>query len=316
MGEIMESATAGEPCLVLEGGTRASGVIKHGTEGRPLISVITVVYDGESDLDATLQSSIGQTYPNIEILVIDGGSTDRTVEVIRRFDRSIDYWVSERDNGIYDAMNKGLARATGDWVIFMNGGDQFHSSAVIQALHDRGAFSRYDLVYGDCEMVCANGYKRILRSRRVENLWKGIVCSHQSLFAKRSLFKDNPFDNSGGITRDASKRETGNRRQLFESEFQFALKCYVEKRSFGRVPIVISRVAAGGTSHPERVAIAFSLYNVVKKFKPSLKTILYHWFNIGWQAAKLSVRAVLFASVTDALIKAKGYIYTVMTKQR
>ncbi len=316
MKEMMESANAGEPRLFLEGGTQASGVIKRGTEGRPLISVITVVYNGESVLEATLQSSLCQTYPNIEILVIDGGSTDKTVEVIRRFDSSIDYWVSERDNGIYDAMNKGLSRATGDWVIFMNSGDEFHSSAVIQALHDRGALSRYDLVYGDCEMVYANGYKRILPSRRVENLWKGMVCSHQSLFAKRSLFKDNPFDNSGGITSDTSKRETGSRRQLVESDFQFALKCYVEKRSFGRVPIVISRVAAGGRSYNKRVTIAFSYYNVVKKFKPNLRTILYHWFNIGWQAVKVSTRALLFASVTDALIKAKGYIYTVMTKQR
>ena len=282
--------------------------MKHGTSEKPLISVITVVFNGETFLEATLQSCIGQTYPNVEILVIDGGSNDRTIEVIRRLEGSVDYWLSEPDNGIYDAMNKGLARATGDWVIFMNGGDEFHSCNVIQELQDRGAFSRHDLVYGDCEMVYGNGYKRILRSTRVENLWKGMVCSHQSLFAKRSLLKNSPFDNSGGITSDASKRERGSCLERVEPDFQFILKCYVEKRSFERVPIVISRVAAGGRSYNKRVTIAFSYYHCVKRYKPTADIHLYHWFNIGRQAVKVAARMALPVAVTDFLIKAKGFV--------
>lgn len=301
-------ANQDETHRVLEGGAQSRGVIKHGTGEKPLISVITVVFNGETFLEATLRSCIGQTYPNVQILVIDGGSKDGTIEVIRRLESSIDYWVSEPDNGIYDAMNKGLARATGEWVIFMNGGDEFHSCHVIQELQDRGAFSRHDLVYGDCEMVYGNGYKRILRSTRVENLWKGMVCSHQSLFAKRSLFKNSPFDNSGGITSDASKQERGNCLQRVEPDFQFILKCYVEQYSFGRVPIIISRVAAGGRSYNKRVTIAFSYYNCVKRYKPTAGIILYHWFNIGRQAVKVGARAVLPAVVTNSLIKAKGFV--------
>ncbi|MSU37288.1 MAG: glycosyltransferase [Pedosphaera sp.] len=314
MNENSTSANIDETPRVLEGGTRAGGVLKRSTAGRPLISVVTVVYNGEAFLEATLRSSLCQTYPSLELLVIDGGSKDRTVEVIRRLESSLDYWVSERDGGIYDAMNKGLARATGDWVIFMNGGDEFHSCTVIQELHDQGAFNRYDLVYGDCEMVYRNGYKRILRSSRVENLWKGMVCSHQSLFAKRALFKDRPFDNSGGITSDASKREKGKCLRLIEADFQFILRCYVEGASFGRVPIVISRMAAGGRSYNRRVTIALSYYNVVRRYKPTVGIILYHWFNIGRQAIKVGARAVLPAVVPDSLIKAKGFINTITGK--
>ncbi len=82
----------------------------------PLITVITVVYNGEKYLEETIQSVINQTYPNVEYIIIDGGSTDETIDIIKKYEDKIDLWISEKDEGIYDAMNKGIYLATGQWV--------------------------------------------------------------------------------------------------------------------------------------------------------------------------------------------------------
>ena len=92
---------------------------------KPLISIITVVYNGEKFLEKTIQSVINQTYKNIEYIIIDGGSTDGTVDIIKKYEEQIDYWVSERDGGIYDAMNKGIDKANGVGLLFLNAGDYF-----------------------------------------------------------------------------------------------------------------------------------------------------------------------------------------------
>ncbi|OAG27024.1 glycosyltransferase family 2 protein [Thermodesulfatator autotrophicus] len=89
----------------------------------PLITVITVVLNGEKYLEETIQSVINQTYPNVEYIIIDGGSTDGTIDILKKYEDRIDYWVSEKDKGIYDAMNKGIKLTLGRWVNFMNAGD-------------------------------------------------------------------------------------------------------------------------------------------------------------------------------------------------
>ena len=107
-----------------EGGLRAQGYFKKSYDEKPLISIITVVFNGEEYIKETIQSVINQSYDNVEYIIIDGGSTDNTLDIVKNYDDKIDYWVSEKDNGIYDAMNKGIILVTGDWINFMNAGDK------------------------------------------------------------------------------------------------------------------------------------------------------------------------------------------------
>lgn len=91
-----------------------------------LISVVTVSYNAVATIEQTLLSVINQTYPNIEYIIIDGGSTDGTVDIIKKYADEIVYWISEPDKGIYDAMNKGIKKANGEWINFINAGDSYY----------------------------------------------------------------------------------------------------------------------------------------------------------------------------------------------
>jgi len=103
----------------------------------PLITVITVVLNGEKTLEETIKSVISQTYPNVEYIIIDGGSTDGTLDIIKKYEDYIDYWVSEPDKGIYDAMNKGIVISFGEWLNMLNSGDLYYNSMVIENIYTK-----------------------------------------------------------------------------------------------------------------------------------------------------------------------------------
>lgn len=117
----------------LTGGLRTKGYFKNSTENQPLITIVTVVFNGAKYIEETIQSVTNQTYSNIEYLIIDGGSNDETLDIIRKYEDCIDYWVSEKDAGIYDAMNKGIGLASGVLINFMNAGDVLIDCGVIEA---------------------------------------------------------------------------------------------------------------------------------------------------------------------------------------
>ena len=118
-----------------EGGLRTKGYYKKSYDDKPLVSIVTVVFNGEKYLEQTIQSVINQTYDNVEYIIIDGGSTDGTVDIIKNYEDRIDYWISEKDKGIYDAMNKGINLASGEWINFMNAGDIFYDEKVLNTIY-------------------------------------------------------------------------------------------------------------------------------------------------------------------------------------
>lgn len=156
----------------------------------PKISIITIVFNDTVHIEETILSVISQTYSNIEYIVIDGNSLDGTVEVIKKYCDNISFWISEKDNGIYDAMNKGLTVATGEYVLFLNSGDVLANKETLSSI----PFSeRGDIFYG--ETLIKNEQNEILGLRHKKlphNLnWKhmknGMVVCHQSIIVRRTL---------------------------------------------------------------------------------------------------------------------------------
>lgn len=153
-------------------------------------SIITVTYNAEDTLERTLQSVAQQTYPHIEHLIIDGASTDKTLEIAHRSPHAILH--SEPDHGLYDAMNKGLRLATGDFFCFLNAGDTLHSNETLAHIAV-AATPMTAVLYGDTHIVDADGY--FLRNRRLtppEHLtWhsfkEGMLVCHQAFYINRQI---------------------------------------------------------------------------------------------------------------------------------
>ncbi|MEJ7779929.1 MAG: glycosyltransferase family 2 protein [Daejeonella sp.] len=158
---------------------------------RPKLSVITVVYNNVRDIRRTVQSVLNQTYPDIEYLVIDGASTDGTKDVLMQYEPRLGKLISERDNGIYDAMNKGLALATGDYVLFMNSGDELYAADTVEKVFASSPGA--DIYYGETEMYDASWKSMGRRRHRTPDhfTWSdfkyGMSISHQAIYVRRSL---------------------------------------------------------------------------------------------------------------------------------
>lgn len=167
---------------------------------KPLISIITVCFNVADELDITMSSVIKQDYDNIEYIVIDGGSSDHTIEVIETYNAPISKlggdlnWVSESDSGIYEAMNKGLDRATGDWVIFMNAGDSFASPSVLNDIFTSPRNS--DIIFGKS----ITRYKELTAIRYLEfgadkkDWYLSKMPNHQAIFINKSLYAKHRYD--------------------------------------------------------------------------------------------------------------------------
>ena len=164
----------------VEGGLRTRGLYKKTLERMPLLSVITVVRNGEKCIEATIRSVLNQEYKNIEYLIVDGCSKDGTLDIIRKYERSIDYWVSEEDTGIYDAMNKGIGLAAGKGLLFLNAGDHFVGNVLNNQLTIPCFLSvRYIDVFHN------------MRELRIKNYRRGIPNCHQGVvFENRGLQYD------------------------------------------------------------------------------------------------------------------------------
>lgn len=154
----------------------------------PMISIITVVFNGAALLQETMQSVWSQTYDNIEYIVVDGGSTDGTVELLKNAEGQIDRWVSEPDKGIYDAMNKGLALAQGEYVWFLNAGDTTANPNLLQEVFQKFGGS-YDFYYGSTQLVHEDGqFGKIVHppaELRLRDMYRGMAVSHQSIILRR-----------------------------------------------------------------------------------------------------------------------------------
>lgn len=225
----------------------------------PLISVVTVVFNGESFLEETIKSIASQTYPNIEYIIIDGGSTDGTLGIIKKYEEEIDYWHSKKDAGIYDAMNQGLTKATGRWVNFMNAGDTFYACDTLAEIF-ASQKQTATVIYGGVNIVYPD-MVRIQSPGSLKNLWQGMQFCHQSAFTHVTYHQEHPFNITNKIAADLN----------------FFYQAYRAGVTFSNCGKVVSSVITGGVSEANRIRAILSSSDAVcgEQFRPFIRLFYY-----------------------------------------
>src|SRR5665213_455236 len=243
------------------------------TASKPTLSVITVVYNNARDIERTLLSVINQTYEAIEYIVIDGASADGTTEIITRYKSrgQIAKFISEKDDGIYDAMNKGLTLATGDYVLFMNSADEFYEPDTVRKVFEssRGA----DIYYGETEMINDKGEVLGQRRHKVPSQlnWRsfkyGMSVSHQAIYIRRALA--GPFD----------------RRYQLSADIDWIIRAVKHAEKVVNVKRYVARYQVGGMSKSRQRQSLLERFDIMKRYYGLIPTLLNHIviaFNLGW----------------------------------
>lgn len=170
----------------------------------PQLSILTVNLNNQSGLQKTIESVVNQDYTDFEYVIIDGGSTDQSVEIIENYSSKISWWVSEPDNGIYHAMNKGIRISTGDYLLFLNSGDWFvHNNVISEVFKDT---RQEDIVYGNVFYVTKQGavIRQIPPNDKTITLYDLIYSgiNHQASFIHKCLFKEGLYDENYKVFSD------------------------------------------------------------------------------------------------------------------
>ncbi len=268
----------------LEGGLRKRGVIYTRAANKPLITVITVVRNGERFLEQTIRSVVEQTYDTMEYIIVDGASTDGTLDIIKKYEHKIAYWISEPDKGIYDAMNKGIDLATGEWINFMNAGDMFYANDVIDKVFAPSE-RRADVLYGDHHLIYGTNHAKTCKAGEVKDLWKGMIFCHQSSFVKTSLMKEYRF----------------NCKEKIAADFELLYRLALEKHTFHSTGLTIASVSADGLSGTNTLLSVTEQWNVVKRLSNSRLKNFYYIYLIAVRIAKNIVKTILPQSLVNRI---------------
>lgn len=236
-------------------------------------TIITVTYNAERWLERTLLSVLSQSYPDIEYIVIDGQSTDGTTRIIRQYEAGIAYWCSEPDAGIYDAMNKGLQHATGDYVWFLNAGDTLPSADIVQRIAGKAIVRTLmpDVIYGETAITGEDGRVIGMRHLKVPSklTWKkfrwGMLVCHQSFIARRKIVQ--PFD----------------LRYPLCADFDWCIRVMRESDILYNARMTLSHFLENGISTRQREASLKERYAIMCRYYGTFSTCLFHlWFALRW----------------------------------
>lgn len=231
----------------------------------PIFSVITVTYNAEKVLERTLQSVVAQTYPHVEYIIVDGGSTDKTPAIIGKYRSQIHAVVSEPDRGLYDAMNKGIRMATGHYLCFLNAGDCFREVTTLQqavlSLHGR---ELPDVIYGDTAIV--DSERRFLRMRHLtapdsldfKSFRRGMLVCHQAFWVRRELAV--PYD----------------RQYRFSADFDWCVRILRQARSTHHTRLILIDYLDEGLTTNNRKASLKERFLIMAKHYGLTGTVVRH----------------------------------------
>lgn len=235
----------------------------------PLFSIITVTYHAESVLEETILSVVSQTYHNIEYIIVDGASKDRTLSIVNKYRDKIQAVVSEPDKGLYDAMNKGLKMAKGEYVCFLNAGDTFHEDDTLQLIVHQLNKSNVlpDVIYGETALVDAQ--RHFVRMRRLQTPdtlnWKsfrqGMLVCHQAFIAKRAL------------------AETYDLNYRFSADFDWCIRVMKKASLLNNTRLTLIDYLDEGMTTKNRKASLKERFRIMAKHYGYISTVLHHiWF--------------------------------------
>jgi glycosyltransferase involved in cell wall biosynthesis len=214
---------------MLKGGV---GLHKKSEPDLPLVSIITVVYNGAKHIEQTINSVLSRSYKNIEYIIIDGGSTDGTVDIIKQYESKIDYWQSERDNGIYFAMNKGISLAKGELIGILNA-DDYYLPDTIAKIIEADKLNHADIYYGDMQYISEGGELLSAAKPDISKMNEMPAIFHPTCFVRKSVYdKAGMFDTQYKIS----------------SDYDFLLRCLKQNFSFHYIPDVLTCFRLGGMS--------------------------------------------------------------------
>ncbi len=230
----------------------------------PKLSVITIVYNNALAIERTMLSVLNQTYSNIEYIIIDGGSTDGTIEIIQKYSDQLAYFVSEHDKGLYDAMNKGLAVATGDYVLFMNSGDEVYALETVAEVFASAPSG--DIYYGETEMFDED-WKSLgqRRHRAPEHFdWHsfkfGMNVSHQAIYIKRSLTE--PYD----------------LQYKYSSDIDWIIKAAKKSSNIVNTHLYVAKYLVGGISKKKHLASLKERFKILSNYYGFIPNVINHVF--------------------------------------
>ena len=248
---------------------------------KPILSIITVVYNNVRDIERTLLSLLNQSYAHIEYILVDGASSDGTLEIIRRYQDRLSKVVSEKDTGIYDAMNKGLALASGDYVLFMNSGDELYAPDTVENVFSTAPNA--DIYYGETEMY-NEAWQSIGKRRHSvpeKFTWRsfrfGMTISHQAIYIRRTLTE--PYD----------------RQYQLSADIDWILTAAKKAKTSVKVSGYVAKYLVGGMSkkrHQQSLKERFSIFTKHYGLLPNL-------FNHLVIAAKLSFYYLRYGRTND-----------------
>ncbi|MGN6402018.1 MAG: glycosyltransferase family 2 protein [Flavisolibacter sp.] len=219
---------------------------------QPLVSIVTIVYNGEQYLEQTIQSVLQQSYANIEYIIIDGGSKDESVNIIKKYENKLAYWISEKDKGVSDAFNKGIAKANGEIIGLINADDWYEIDTVEKIV---SIINKFDIAYGDL---------RLWKNEKPEVVFKGehnylqneMTLTHPTVFIKKSIYQQyGLFDLN----------------YKYAMDYDLLLRLKLKGCSFIHVPDVLANMRWEGISDQQWLKACKEVAAVKDKYMPHKK---------------------------------------------
>jgi glycosyltransferase involved in cell wall biosynthesis len=226
---------------------------------RVLVSIVTVVYNAENELEETIHSILNQDYDFVEYIIIDGGSTDGTLDIIKKYDKHICFWLSQKDDGIYDAMNKGISLSNGEIIGILNAGDTYVDQAISRVI-DCYKNNPESIITGNCKCYLENKPYWVVSTGNVEKLPMNML-PHSSIFIPRVIYQ---------------KYGLFDCKFLIAADYEYICRCYQEGVSFSFVNSILSIAETRGVSSNYYLTeIEYLRIRLRYRLTPPLKSVIH-----------------------------------------